>query len=209
MYTRLTAFAVWALLAGSVVFWLLKLAVSPLPAPAQGLVALDGMPSRVDLSRLLGATPVGEALEAPVTAESRFQLVGVAAPKAGMGAGEGVALIAVEGLPPRPYRVGAVVDADLLLLSVTSRSAELGPKGKDKSPSLVLQLQPPGIAVNAPIVSGAGAGNAAGLQGIPANIAPVKLTLGLNPVPATPDSAQMVSPAEPLRGSAQSGELTR
>lgn len=214
MYARFTAFAVWALLAGSIVLWLLKLTVNPLPAPAHTVAALDATPSRVDLSRLLGSTPVGEAISAPA-AESRFHLVGVVAPKASVSSSEGVALISIDGKPARPFRVGAAVDADLLLLSVTSRSAALGVTGQTSN--MVLQLVPPSTAVNAPIGNAGFANSAVVQQNTPPNmlapgnrIAPVPITPGLNPAPEAAGGAQTDAPLEPPgTGNAPNGDLTR
>lgn len=211
MSARITAFAVWALLAASIVFWLLKLTVSPLSAPADTVAVVDGAPSRADLSRLLGSTPVGVAIEAAVAIESRFHLLGVVAPKKGWSTAEGVALISIDGAPAKPYRVGASVEADLQLLSLTSRSAALGAAGKTESSNVVLQLTPPNAAVNRPIVR---AGDASGRQEGTANllapgnrIAAVPITPGLNPVPVKEDDED--SPAEPRRGAALNSSATR
>ena len=59
-----------------------------------------------------------------VNPSTRFALIGVIA---GQGAG-GAALIAVDGKPAKPFRVGGVVDGDLLLQSVAPRRAELAPR---------------------------------------------------------------------------------
>jgi general secretion pathway protein C len=218
MSARITAFAVWALLAASVVFWLLKLTVSPLPAPADTVAVVDGAPSRVDLTRLLGSTPVSVAVEAAVAVESRFRLVGVLAPKKGWSAAEGVALIAIDGAPAKPYRVGANIESDLQLLSLTARSAALGVAAKPDSPQVVLQLAPPNAAINQPIVKPAAALNALASQGGSANvlapggrIAAVPMTPGLNPVPTKEDEddAPAASSAEPRRGAALSSNATR
>lgn len=215
MYARFTAFAVWALLAGSIVFWSLKLAVNPLPAPAHALAVLEGAPSRVDLSRLLGRAPVEAVADAPAAA-SRFHLVGVVAPKAGARSDEGVALISIDGKPARPYRVGAVVEADLRMLSVTSRSAALGLKGSTESANMVLQLVAPNTAVNAPIVSGGTAGNPVGPQGDPTHmllpgsrVAPVNITPGLNPVHEGADSQQTETPVEAQHGVVANRDASR
>ncbi len=208
MYARFTAFVVWALLAGSIVFWSLKLGVRSTPSPVQNLAVADSAPVRVDLSRLLGNTPVSEAA-APPPAESRFRLVGVVAPKEGRGAGEGVALIAVDGKPARPYRVGAVVEGDLLLKSVSARSALVGSKGTE-SPGMVLQVPPPSMAPNVPIAAGAGrnpAGPGVNVPGLPANAAPAGLpaqvgggsiaTLpSVNPAPQTAAHSGSVQPGD-------------
>jgi general secretion pathway protein C len=74
---------------------------------------------------------------APVASlSSRFVLTGVVADQSHSGA----ALIAVDGKPPKPFRVGANVDENLVLQSVDSRSAVLGSGG---APVLTLELPPP------------------------------------------------------------------
>lgn len=108
--------------------------------------------ARGDLTRLFGvdAAPVAAAAQAP--ADSRFRLIGVAAPRA---TGEGLALIAVDGKPPRAYRVGASVDGDTVLQAVRARGATLGLRG---GPAVVtLEIPPlPAAATGAlPLPSGA------------------------------------------------------
>ena len=123
----------WALVAGSALFWGFKLASRPLPVPAQAQVAEPGVAMRGDLSRLLGAdAPAPVAAAAPTPAvDARFSLIGVVSPKASQAAREGLALIAVDGKPPRAYRVGAVIEGTHVLKSVSARGAMLGLKDGD------------------------------------------------------------------------------
>jgi general secretion pathway protein C len=77
------------------------------------------------VARLLGATPAA-AGAGPVAApaqSTRFALVGVVSARSKGGA----ALIATDGKPAKPYRVGAVVEEGLVLQSVAPRRATLGP----------------------------------------------------------------------------------
>ncbi len=130
MSARWWTLVIWALVAGSALFWGLRLASRPLPVPAQALVADPGVALRGDLSRLLGATapaPVAEAAPEPAN-DARFALIGVVNPKAVQAAREGLALIAVDGKPPRAYRVGAVIEGTHVLKSVSARGATLGLK---------------------------------------------------------------------------------
>ncbi len=139
MTARVSAFFVWGLLACCICYWLLQLGARPLATPAQALAVTDQGPLRSDLTRLFGVTPVDAAPEAaPV--QSRFELIGVAAPKseAARAAGEGVALISVDG-QPRTVRVGAPVEGGLYLLSVSANGAVLGGEGQA---SLTLQIVP-------------------------------------------------------------------
>lgn len=143
MSARLAAFVTWALVAASAVYWGLKLFVTPLGAPSHA-TTVAAAPLRGDLSRVFGAPPADEpaaAAPAPAVA-SRFQLIGVAAPREGQ-AGPGVALIAIDGKPARPYRVGALVDGDWHLQAIRSRGISLGPSGGAAALSLELPALPP------------------------------------------------------------------
>jgi len=136
MQARFLSFLVWVLVAASAMFWALRLFVKAPAAPANTLAVVDSQPSRVDLSRLLGVTPV-ESVSAPVSAiSSRFQLTGVMSPK--QPGGPGIALIAVDGKLPRAFRLGAAIDGDLVLQKVSLRTASIGPT--DGPPAVVLEL---------------------------------------------------------------------
>ena len=135
MLARLSAFVIWALVAATAVFWGLRLFVTAPAAPPSAVAVGDAAAVRVDLSRLLGAAPV-----APVAAvaevSSRFKLLGIMAPPgavigAGTGAGtasaRGLALIAIDGKLARAYRVGAALEGELVLQSVSLRTVAIGP----------------------------------------------------------------------------------
>lgn len=136
------ALTVWLLLGGSVAYWGLQLLARPLPMPASVLPVGEARAAQVDLGRLLGVTPPQAAAEPEVAPSTRLRLLGVVAPKnpRAAQAGEGVALIEVDGVP-RTVRVGAVVDGELRLLRVEARTASLGRAGQ--APSQVLQISPP------------------------------------------------------------------
>lgn len=119
---RLGTLAAWALAAASVAYWGLRLSAPP---PSLVVSPAAAEPAATDvqaLARLLGGTAPQAAQTAP--AASRFALVGVLA---GQGGGSGAALIAVDGKPARPYRVGARVDEALVLQALDARTARLGP----------------------------------------------------------------------------------
>ncbi|MDP1899167.1 MAG: hypothetical protein Q8K96_01765 [Rubrivivax sp.] len=144
MLARWSTFAVWALAAGSALFWGLKLFVSPPAAPAHAQVAGAGNAARGDLTRLLGAEAPPPAAEPAAPADSRFQLIGVVTPRAAASAREGLALIAVDGKPPKAFRVGAVVEGQTVLKAVAARGATLGPR--EGAGALTLALAPPAAA---------------------------------------------------------------
>jgi general secretion pathway protein C len=141
-------FALWVLIAGSVVYWGLRLFAQPEPAPAHAVLAQDNSVARGDLLRLLGtpAEPVVvEPEPVPVARpDARFALLGVVSPQADRSQAGGVALIAIDGQPARAYRVGGPVEGDTVLLSVHPRGARLGPRGGE--PTIALDLPPPTAA---------------------------------------------------------------
>ncbi|MGE0496802.1 MAG: type II secretion system protein N [Ramlibacter sp.] len=122
-WPRTGAFALWALAAASAAFWGLKFSSAPVgPASVQVAQPLPPAADPAAVARLLGAGPAAAPVAAPSVA-SRFALVGVVAGRAHGGA----ALIAVDGKPAKPFRVGAVVEDGLVLQSVAPRRAVLGP----------------------------------------------------------------------------------
>ncbi|MES2939264.1 MAG: type II secretion system protein N [Pseudomonadota bacterium] len=143
-----TTFVVWALAAASAVYWGLKLgtAAPTLAAaslPARAPVAAD--PAAV--ARLLGSTPVAAAAQPAAPAlSSRFALAGIAASRSHYG----VALIAVDGRPAKPFRVGSVVVDDLVLRSVDARRAVLA-TGTNGPAVLTLELPPRPTGASGPM----------------------------------------------------------
>lgn len=135
---------VWALAAGSGLYWGLQVFVQSPPAPAHTQTAAVTPALNGDLTRLLGSDPppaLPDAAQAEAPADSRFQLIGVVSPPSRQAAREGVALIAVDGKPARAFRVGAVVEGNNVLQTVAARGVTLGPRD---GPALVaLNLQPP------------------------------------------------------------------
>ncbi len=147
MLARLSAFVIWALVAATAVFWGLRLLVQAPAAPAYAVPVGDVSAVRGDLTRLLGAVPVATAAAMPAAdANSRFRLFGIMAPKIGSDAlaGHGVALIAVDGKMPKAYAVGARVDGDLMLQSVSLRTVSIG--ASQGAPAITLELPPLAVA---------------------------------------------------------------
>jgi general secretion pathway protein C len=141
MVSRLTAFLVWAAVAASVAFWGLRLAARPGAAPAQTLPVSLEQAARGDILRLFPvATKAAAAIEPALV--SRFKLVGVIAPRDAADS-DGVALIAVDGKPPRAYHVGSHLDRDLVLQSVNQRGASIGPANGPSAGTLAAPVLPP------------------------------------------------------------------
>ncbi len=148
--------------AAAAVAWGLKLTATPLLAPPQTVVAAPSLAPGGDWSRLFGAAPPPPAAPAaadappPPPESSRFQLIGVVAPRSPAAASQGVALIAVDGKTPRAYRVGAVIDGDQVLRAVQQRAVSIGPRRGEPTMTLELPpLPPPATGVPAPAMAGA------------------------------------------------------
>jgi len=130
----------WALAAGSIVFWGLRLA-----APADAIVppAVSGPPvappDPAAVARLMGAQAPRQVVAAAPELASRLVLLGVVADPNGRGA----ALLVVDGKPARPYRVGAEVVDGYVLKALNGRAAILssGASGPDAL-TLRLPVQP-------------------------------------------------------------------
>jgi general secretion pathway protein C len=148
MFARLSAFVIWSLVGATAVFWAMRLAASPPQVPAYAVAVGNSAAVRGDLGRLFGVAPrpaAGVQAAAP-EASSRFKLVGVMAPRnpaVQAEPGQGVALIAVDGKPAKPYAVGARLDSEMVLQSVGLRTAALGPAQGGRSVVLELPKLPP------------------------------------------------------------------
>jgi general secretion pathway protein C len=169
MFVRFFAFFIWALLAAAAVFWLLSLSVSAPVAPDNTVVVGENVTLQGDLTRLLGAAPALAAPASaapPVSAEaSRFKLLGVMAPPAAQARpvrGHGWALIAVDGKLPRNYSVGGVVEGELVLQSVSLRTADIGPSNGNPLVKLELPPLPQAATGSLPNVPNAEGGQASG-----------------------------------------------
>ena len=173
---RGVTFLLWIAAGASVVYWGLKLAARPatVTAPTIGRAPAPVDPAAV--ARLLGSGPVA-ALPAAPSLASRFALVGVVA---GPGARPGAALIAVDGKPAKPFRVGAAVEEGLVLQSVEARRAVLA-AAADGPPVLALEL--PTRSAGSQPVRGLPPGMPPGMPG------PV-ISPG-SPVPPPPQSGQV------------------
>lgn len=166
----------WALVAACAVFWLLRFFASPLQAPAQTTAVSTALAARGDLQRLLGSPP---AAQAPVVADAagRFKLIGVMAPRpTDAGSRQGVALLTVDDKPPRPYRVGAPVDGDWFVQSVSARAVTIA--GPSSVAPIRLELPLPAAAATGqlPTVSLSSAAPAP----------PSALPMGSSPIAAPP-----------------------
>ena len=116
----LVTLLIWVVAAASVVYWVLKIVAASRVVPAlPALAAPAPTTDPVAISRMLGAVAAAPAAQATVA--SRFTLLGVLAGTPGGGA----ALIAVDGKPARPVRVGGAVEEGLVVQSAVGRQVKL------------------------------------------------------------------------------------
>ncbi len=148
MSRRLSVLLIWSCVAASAVFWSFRLLAQPSPVPQSARLASTEPVQNADWSRLLGAAARPEVAAVAVTAAaSRFRLVGVAATGLGLGLGPAieVALIAVDGMPPRAFRIGQRV-VDSFLLSDVSRHGATLAAGTAAAEKVVLEMPLPTAA---------------------------------------------------------------
>lgn len=139
---RLATFALAALAAASAAYWGLK-AWGVSASARSGMVAIASAPP-LDPQALASVLGGGAAALRPQdsavpVASSRYVLLGVVADRDSGGA----ALIAVNGNPAKPVRVGGAVDGRLFLQSVEGRRAVLSSE-RDGPPEMALELPVPG-----------------------------------------------------------------
>ena len=135
---RLATLLFWALLGVSLAWWGLKLSrpagAPPVPLAAPAPLAVDAQA----LARALGVQAAASIAAAP--APARFVLQGVLA---GTQSGDGAALIAVDGKPAKPYRVGAELQPGLVVQSLGRREVHLGAAAEgDTAMTLELPRKP-------------------------------------------------------------------
>ena len=179
MATRLLSFAIWAVVAASVVFWLTRLLARADAAPAHAVtVSASTAVAAADLSRLLGSTrtAVADATAPAPVVDTRYKLIGVVAPKSA--GATALALIAVGDKPARPVSLGGVVDGSLVLLGVNHRRVELGPAGG----AATVRLELPAVPEPNRSVRAAGAPTPAPAVAPPQPLPPM-------PVPGSPGGA--------------------
>jgi general secretion pathway protein C len=189
---------VWAALAGSLVFWGLRLGVRPGGLPPQAQTVATDQAVRGDVLRMLGAVPAGAGAPAAPAAAARFRLIGAVA----QSGGGGWAMLAVDDRPARVVRVGSLVDERWVLQSVSPRQVEIGPQGGAAQLTLDLpRLPPPATGVPGQ-ATGPGPGPAAGV----ARVVPVPAALAADTAPPVPPVQVPAVPAGVMPGQPQDAQ---
>lgn len=131
MASRILALLIWAAVAASVAYWGLRWLANPTAVPANASAVSLGNAGKGDPHKLLAGPAKASGPAAPDNGQNamlagRIKLIGVVAPRHPQDQG-GVALISVDGKPPRAIRMGGVVDGNNVLKVLTQRTAEIGP----------------------------------------------------------------------------------
>ncbi|MBA3059946.1 MAG: general secretion pathway protein C [Gammaproteobacteria bacterium] len=123
-WLRIATLVLAALAAASATYWVLKWQATRPSNLSAAVVYSAPMPANPQLvARVLGGGQASVNAGATVasSAASHFKLSGVLANRAN----GSYALISVDGKPAKPYRVGTQVNEELVLHSVSARSASL------------------------------------------------------------------------------------
>jgi general secretion pathway protein C len=197
MAARWSAWLVWVAVACAVVFWGLRLVAHGPGVPAQARWMATDQVARGDMAKLFAQASTAAPAAAP--ASSRYKLVGVmASPTSGS---LGWVVLAVDDQPPRALKIGAAVDANLVVQSVTARQVLLGPQGQAATVTLEVpelaaaargnlpaNAAQPGVMISPDsAVAGVQAPTGVGVPSAPPQ------AVNLSPLPVDP-SSQMSSP---------------
>ena len=147
MASRIFALIIWAAVAASLAYWGLRWLARPTSVPPNAMPVSMDSGTQGDLRRLLtGPTKASGPAQPDVTAASalasRMKLLGVVAPREADDH-TGVALLSIDGKPPKAIRVGGAIEGDTVLQSLTQRGASIGPAGGPAAATLDLPLLPP------------------------------------------------------------------
>ena len=158
MASRILALIIWAAVAASLAFWGLRWLAQPAAVPPNAsAVSLDnagkGDPHKLLTGPLKASGPAAPDNGQNAMLAGRIKLIGVVAPKNPEDK-DGVALISVDGKPPRAVRIGGVVDGNQILKSLTQRGAEIGPTDGPTAVTLDLPTLPAPATGVIPVVAG-------------------------------------------------------
>lgn len=145
-WARFVTLLVWMAVGASALAWWMSAARPGIPPGSPVPVAPEAPVAPADWSLMLRGAPSSDqaaAAAAPLGVDaSRFRLLGVAGPARG-GERSGVALLSVDGAPPRALKVGQVIDGRMAVLEITGHEVRIGPVGGPAAITLQAPLLPP------------------------------------------------------------------
>jgi general secretion pathway protein C len=142
---RLFTLLIWLLVGLCAAYWAFKFVTTKTveATTTQSLPTVE-IDSKA-IGKLLGATDVAAVKATNTPASTKFVLFGLA----NSAGGQGYALIALDGKPAKPYRVGSLVADNLLLKSISKNGVILA--SSLKSPDGVTLDLPEPKAINNPV----------------------------------------------------------
>ena len=156
MASRIAALLIWAAVAASLAYWGLRWLAPPVGVPHNAAPVTLETGVRGDIQRLLTGPVRSEGPQANPSAASalasRIKVIGVMAPAPGQAAG--VALLSIDGKPPKAIRVGGVVDGEMVLQDLSQRSARIGPQDGANFLTIDLPGLPPAATGSLPPPTG-------------------------------------------------------
>jgi len=199
---RIASVLLFAALCAIVAVWALQLLAPRAPiAPAGAVATVQGPPDLSAAGQLFGGVP--RAADAQVqAAPSNIQVSGVLA------SGErGVALLAIDGRPAKPFAVGDPVSDGMTVRAITGDSVELD-RGAGGLP---MRLPAPARGSIAVLTSGPQrSSGGANLPPVPMSGIPPGAPTGLPPLPprTLPAAGAAVPPQEPFTPAIAPGPVT-
>ncbi len=210
---RLFTLMIWLAVGLCAAYWAFKFVTTK---PVEATAALAAPTVVVDskaVAKLLGATDNVASKPLNTPASTKFVLFGLA----GTTRGQGVALIALDGKPAKPYRVGSLVADDLVLKSISKTGVILAASTSaadgvtlelpDRKPANIVPITPRFTAPSAANPTGAPAFNAAlppaQQPNVPPtlpNAVPPGATAGAVGATGVPDRAAPISRFAPQMG---------
>jgi general secretion pathway protein C len=147
MASRIFALIIWAAVAASLAYWGLRWLARPTGVPVNATPVSMDSGAQGDLRRLLtgpvkASGPAQPDATAASALASRMKLLGVVAPRQ-EDDHSGIALLSIDGKPPKAIRVGSVIEGETVLQSLTQHGASIGPAGGPAAATLDLPLLPP------------------------------------------------------------------
>lgn len=195
MASRILALLIWAAVAASVAFWGLRWLANPTPVPHNASAVSLGNAGKGDPHKLLAGSIKASGPAAPDDGQNamlagRIKLIGAVAPRSPQDQG-GVALISVDGKPPRAIHVGEVVDGNHVLKALTQRTAEIGPADGPTAVTLDLPGLPPPATGALPAPTGLTVNDTTGVAPMP------EASSGVAPPPMVPRGLGLSRNREP------------
>lgn len=135
---RLLTFVLATCLACSALYWVFSWPESQNNSAVIPEVQLESGAEGLNFNRLLDPTNAVKTVVSPAIANNRYRLVGVLS----VPGPNGQALISINDKPAKSYRIGQVVDEDLVLQSVAGRTATLAKASVAAPTSMELQMTP-------------------------------------------------------------------